>query len=85
MCERIWFESIWQRGCGYIRVSYWGDVGDEAADIWNETTGELVYHWFNGMMSSGCAPESHAGEEPECDDWVDACGGAGGAAGSAND
>ncbi len=84
LCTRIWFGSNWDRGCGYVRVKYWGDVGDHVTRIWEEASGKLVYHWFNGMLSMGCLPAMTVGTEPACDQWLDACGagGAGGVAGA---
>jgi hypothetical protein len=61
---------------------YYGDVGDQATDIWDESSGKLVYHWFNGMLSSGCLPAKTVGTAPTCDAWTNACGSdAGGEAG----
>ncbi len=74
ICARIWFGAEWSRGCGYLRVVYYGDVGDRATDIWDESSGKLVYHWFNGMLSSGCLPAITVGTAPVCDAWTNACG-----------
>jgi hypothetical protein len=74
ICTRYAFGSTWERGCGYVRVEDWGDVGDRWINVWNETSGELVYHWFSGMYSSGCVPEQSVGTQPVCDAWVNACG-----------
>lgn len=86
LCTRIWWGTRWQRGCGYVRVDYWGDVHDYGANIWDEASGRLVYHWYNGMLSMGCMPETRVGTEPTCDQWTDPCpaggAGAGGAAGT---
>lgn len=82
VCTQFAFGSNWKRGCGYIRVDYWGDVSDQFTDIWDEVSGQLVYHWFNGMMSSGCVPDTHAGTVPACDQWIDACGSTGGTGGT---
>lgn len=73
ICTRFAFGSKWQRGCGYLRVEDAGDVGDRWINIWNETTGQLVYYWFSGKYSSGCVPEMSAGAEPTCSSWADAC------------
>jgi hypothetical protein len=74
ICTRIWFGAEWSRGCGYVRVMYYGDVGDQVTDIWDESSGKLVYHWFNGMLSSGCLPAMTVGTAPVCDAWTNACG-----------
>ena len=83
VCTQIWWGSDWKVGCGYVRVDYWGDVGDRGTEIWDQGTGQLIYHRFNGMLSMGCLPDTHVGTEPACDEWTDACatGGAGGAGG----
>ncbi|HET9957623.1 MAG TPA: hypothetical protein VFQ61_24165, partial [Polyangiaceae bacterium] len=72
-CQRIWFGATWQRGCGYISAEYRGDVGDSGMDIWEESTGKLVYHWFNGNLSVGCVPQTIVGEKPSCAEWAPAC------------
>lgn len=77
VCTMKWFGSTWERGCGYVREQYEGDVGDRAMDVWDETSGKLVYHGFNGMTSSGCFPETRAGTEPACSSWTNACTDAG--------
>jgi hypothetical protein len=73
ICTRIWWGSTWSRGCGHVRVEYWGDVSDRGMNIWDEASGRLVYHWFNGMLSAGCLPDTRVGVEPACEEWVDAC------------
>jgi len=79
------FNRSFQRGCGYLRREQYGDVQDEWLTIWEERSGELVYHYFSGGSSVGCLPETIVGEEPECDSYEDACenglGGAGGMGG----
>jgi len=82
ICSTIWFGSNWKRGCGYVRVNYWGDVGDQVTDVWQEDSGQLVYHWFNGMLSMGCLPEMTVGTLPTCATWTDACGAGGGSGAS---
>ena len=82
ICTQFAFGSTWKRGCGCVRQDSQGDVGDRFTSIWDEASGQLVYYWFNGMMSSGCVPERHAGTEPTCDVWTDACGGTGGSGGT---
>ena len=84
VCTIIWWGSTWERGCGYLRVKYWGDVNDHVTKIWDESSGKLVYYWFNGILSSGCQPDTHAGTEPTCDKWTSACGtgGTGGTGGA---
>jgi len=82
ICTQFAFGSTWKRGCGYVRQDSQGDVGDRFTSIWDEASGQLVYYWFNGMMSSGCVPEKHAGTEPTCDVWTEACGGTGGSGGT---
>lgn len=77
ICTIKWFGSTWERGCGYLREQYQGDVSDRGMDVWDETSGKLVYHWFNGMTSSGCFPETRAGTEPTCSNWTSACTDAG--------
>lgn len=74
-------------GCGFIKVSWQGDVGDAGVSIWalsdsmggahSLDSGELVYAWSNGRLSSGCRPETTVGIEPECDDWSTQCTGEG--------
>jgi hypothetical protein len=81
ICTRIWFGADWSRGCGYVRVAYFGDVGDQATDIWDEASGNLIYHWFNGRLSSGCLPAKTVGAAPACDAWTNPCGTDAGAAG----
>jgi hypothetical protein len=73
ICTRIWFGADWARGCGYLYVRYYGDVGDEVANVWDETSGKLVYHWFNGKLSSGCVPAMTVGTLPACNEWTNAC------------
>ena len=75
VCDRMWFGSEWQQGCGYVSITYWGDVGDRGTDIWDSESGALVYHWFNGKRSAG--PDdcpTIVGTEPSCDNWSPACG-----------
>jgi len=73
ICTRYAFDTKWQRGCGYVRVEDYGDVGDHWINVWDESTGHLVYYWSSGKLESGCLPETSAGVEPMCNDWVDAC------------
>ena len=73
ICTRIWFGADWTRGCGYLRVEYYGDVGDKVTEIWDEASGVMVYHWFNGKLSSGCLPAITVGTLPSCTDWTSAC------------
>jgi hypothetical protein len=59
--------EVIQRGCGYVHVSYYGDVGDEWGQIFDETTGKVVYVWNNGRLSSGCTDAVQAGTmTPPC-------------------
>lgn len=81
LCTRIWFTSEWSEGCGYVRVVYRGDVQDEVTDVYDATTGALIYHAFNGAYSTGCRRPVTAGTPPECNEWTNACG----AGGSASD
>lgn len=82
VCQPYAFGSTWERGCGYLRRIWVGDVNDTGTDVWDEATLNLVYHYYNGGLSSGCLPETTAGTKPTCADWADACG-QGGAAGAA--
>jgi hypothetical protein len=58
-----------ERGCGYRRVTYHGDVGDAWGEIYSESTGTLVYAWNNGRRSAGCVDALGAGVEPACEAW----------------
>ncbi len=84
ICTQFAFGSTWKRGCGYVRQDSQGDVGDLFTSIWDEASGQLVYYWFNGKMStsSDCVPEKHVGTEPTCDAWTDACGATAGTGGT---
>jgi len=82
ICQYYAFGTEWQRGCGYIKRWWRGDVGDQGETVWNESTLELVYTWSNGRLSSGCRPAITVGTKPECATWTNACTGTGGAGGS---
>lgn len=72
-----------EEGCGFIKATWQGDVGDEGVTIWKVTSGlggassivggELVYLWDNGKLSSGCGPDTTVGVEPDCDEWASVC------------
>ncbi len=94
LCKSGPFTQIVEEGCGYLKVSWLGDVGDAGMNIWklgaggqdstaSPATGALVYMEDNGMLSSGCGPVTRVGALPSCESWVSACpsngeGGAGG-------
>jgi hypothetical protein len=94
MCqEGVYTQSV-EQGCGLLKVTWFGDVGDAGTTIWridqnfggapSSLTGNLVYLWNNGKRSAGCLPEMTVGTEPLCNDWASTCpsNGLGGAEGS---
>jgi hypothetical protein len=73
-------------GCGYLRSSWEGDVGDTGESFYSLKTGALVYTFIDQQEWDGeydCSFVSY-GEEPLCDDWGPStyCSAAGGAGGS---
>lgn len=73
ICFTHAFDASWQRGCGYVRLSWVGDVGDRGTTIWEEATGKLVYDHFTQWYSPDCTTERTVGNEPECSTWSDFC------------
>ena len=64
-----------EEGCGYVRFTYRGDVGDVWGRTYDRATGHLLYLWSNGRLSAGCRDAVRAGQEPVCAAWtVGACG-----------
>ena len=66
-------DTTLEQGCGFIRLTQRGDVGDRWGQVWNQATEEVVYVWHNGKLSTGCAPDTHGGDMPECSTWTEAC------------
>lgn len=73
ICADTEFYGAWDRGCGYVRHRFDGDVGDHRVEIWEESTGKLAYSWNNGVLSMGCYPATTVGTEPPCAAWTNAC------------
>jgi hypothetical protein len=67
------FPSTWERGCGLLRKTLTGDTPIRRVSVWDEPTQKLVYFWDNGRRIDGCESETWIGEEPQCEDWSDAC------------
>ncbi len=62
-------ESV-EEGCGFVRFSYSGDVGDQWGRVYDAESGALVYVWDNGRRSAGCVDAVRSGQAPSCDDWT---------------
>ena len=54
-------EETIEEGCGFVRFSYRGDVGDLWGRAYDESTGALAFMWNNGKRSSGCQDPIRAG------------------------
>jgi hypothetical protein len=64
-------------GCGYFRLERWGsggwwDVPPVSVDVWNEESGELVYH-SSRSEAAACIPDVVAGTDPECSTSTEVC------------
>lgn len=59
-----------EQGCGYLRFSYTGDVGDAWGRTYDVASGGVLYVWTNGRLSSGCSDAIYAGREPACNEWT---------------
>jgi len=65
------------RGCGYVKresVEHDGswDVYSRTTHTWLEETGELV-HYYSDRSYNSCKPDTSAGSEPYCEEWVESC------------
>jgi hypothetical protein len=58
-----------EKGCGFVRFTYTGDVGDNWGRVYAADSGQLVYVWHNGHFSAGCGRGMRVGTEPKCDAW----------------
>ncbi|GEM_PF-3558347 len=65
VCQPYAFDSSWESGCGFLRLTWAGDVSDRGVKIWDQVTGRLVYLWNNGRLSMGCGPELRVGNHPD--------------------
>jgi hypothetical protein len=82
-------------GCGYVKETWDGDVGDSGISVWEETENgyQLIYSRRTLGADGGPACNTRvSGVLPACDDWSEECdsaefsyGGSSGAAGSANE
>lgn len=59
-----------ERGCGHLKFSFSGDVGDHWGRVYDESTGKVVYGWNNGRLSAGCTDAIVAGALPACSSWT---------------
>jgi hypothetical protein len=64
----IVLETI-EEGCGYVSITYNGDVADEWGLVYDAGSGRVIYAWTNGRLSSGCEDAIRAGQKPSCASW----------------
>lgn len=63
-------------GCGYVKATTldgWTDAPPLAVDVWEQDTGQLVYHLEQQSDENACIPVLVVGEEPSCDAWDFSC------------
>jgi|GEM_PF-3035432 len=68
--------SVTSSGCGYHRVEHKDGITDPkplSVDIWDQDSGELVYHYSRSADVDECQPDVIAGEEPECSSYSLIC------------
>ena len=67
-CEFGVMRSV-ERGCGFVKYVYEGDVSDHWTAVYDSRTGKVVHYTHNGMYSSFCASPLIVGTMPECETW----------------
>jgi hypothetical protein len=63
-------------GCGYHRVEHKNGNLDPvplSLDIWDQDSGELVFHYSRDADAEACQPDVVVGEEPECSTYSEIC------------
>jgi len=68
--------SVTRRGCGFLSVERpvgWTAEPPSSRSVWDEETGELLFHSERSVDVSTCEPTLLVGELPECVNWSVEC------------
>lgn len=75
-CYSFGLYWVTARGCGYLRVAHESGAtpgNPSEVNVWDESSGELVYHFSRPEGSTSDSNAIRIGEEPDCTAYVVIC------------